>query len=115
MITMGFVGNETQLGLEASGIVRRVGSGVSTLKQGDRVGILGSGLCRSRVVTKSNTCWKLPDSLSLDAAAATLVPCLTALYSLLHVGSLKKGQVSDTFTNKNISLLQLKKRANVNA
>lgn len=93
MIAMAFVGNRAQFGLEASGVVCRVGASVSGFQPGDQVGILGSGLCHSKVAVASNTCWKLPDRLSLENAAVIMVPYLTAMYSLIHVGNLKRNQV----------------------
>lgn len=62
---------------------------------GDKVGVLGPGLCQTRINVLDSCCWKLPRHLSLEAAASALVPFLTALYSLIHIGNLRKGQVSE--------------------
>lgn len=93
MIAMGLLGTASQFGLEASGKVRRVGSNVNDLSPGDLVGILNSGICQSRILTRRHACWKIPKTLSLEAAAAVTVPYLTAMYALLHAANLKKDQV----------------------
>lgn len=93
MVAMGLVGTKSQIGLEASGIVCEVGTGVTGFLIGDRVGLVGSGLCQTCINVPARTCWKIPESVSMEVAASTLVPFLTALYSLTHAGNLKKGQV----------------------
>ncbi|GFF62126.1 putative acyl carrier protein [Aspergillus udagawae] len=50
MIARGAVGNTDQFGLEASGIVRRVGLDVHDFQVGDKVGIIGSGMFRTRII-----------------------------------------------------------------
>lgn len=90
------MGSKNELGIEASGIVCSVGSIEHRFKVGDRVGLLGYGLCQTRVNVPADSCWKVPESLSLESAAATLVPFLTALYSLVHIGGLREGQVNDS-------------------
>lgn len=94
MVAMGLVGNKSQIGLEASGIVLKVGDQVTEFQVGDKVGIMGSGLCTTRTCIAAASCWKIPERLSLQDASAVLVPYLTAIYSLLHVGGLRTGQVS---------------------
>lgn len=93
MIAMGLLGTASQFGLEASGKIRRVGSNVKDLGPGDLVGILRSGIYQSRILTHRHTCWRITKKLSLEAAAAMMVPYLTAMYALLHAANLKKNQV----------------------
>ena len=91
---MGVVdGAKEGIGLEGSGIVRRVGPGVIDLKIGDRVIIFEHGCFSTRLIVSSSLCAKIPGSLSF-AEAATL-PCVysTVIYSLLTVGRLERGQV----------------------
>ncbi|KAJ3494941.1 hypothetical protein NLG97_g3747 [Lecanicillium saksenae] len=92
MVALGLVGTKSQFGLEASGVVCQVGTGVDEFSIGDRVGFVGSGLCQTRVNLPSASCWKIPESVSMEVAACTLVPFLTALYSLIYAGGLTKGQ-----------------------
>ncbi|KAJ5989668.1 Acyl transferase/acyl hydrolase/lysophospholipase [Penicillium waksmanii] len=94
LCAMGIV--ETQengFGLEASGIVRRIGQKVQDLRPGDRVMILSSCSFGSRVVVPEDVCEKIPGGLSFEDAAT--MPCVfaTALYSIFDVGNLQKGQM----------------------
>lgn len=80
--------------MEASGIVRQVGPGVTELQPGDRVSIIGIGLCRTCVRVSRELVTMLPDEVSLQDAATMGVVYMTALYSLINIGNLQKGQVS---------------------
>lgn len=93
MIAMGLLGNKLDVGIEASGTVRRIGQNISTLSIGDHVAILGSGLFRTHAIVHSRKCMKLPSYFPLEEVTTILVAYGTAIYSLLHVGSLRKGQV----------------------
>ncbi|RAK90795.1 polyketide synthase [Aspergillus costaricaensis CBS 115574] len=92
MISMGLMGETSEIGLEAAGIVRNVGSGVQNIQVGDKVSVFGTGLMGTRKIVPANTCLVLPEGLSLEDAAAG--PCVfsTALYSLVKCGNLQKGQ-----------------------
>ncbi|KAJ5888153.1 type I iterative polyketide synthase [Penicillium taxi] len=92
MVTMGIIDREHGLGLEGSGIIHRVGPGVMHLQPGQRVSFLGIGLLATRVVIPSNACFPLPDEISLEDAATIPVAYRTAIYSLLTVGQLERGQ-----------------------
>ncbi len=91
---MGVVdGTKEGIGLEGSGIIRQIGPDVEDLEIGDRVLVFDHGCFSTRVVTSSSLCAKMPDDLSFEDAAT--IPCVysTAIYSLLTVGRLEKGQV----------------------
>ncbi|PKX95178.1 putative polyketide synthase [Aspergillus novofumigatus IBT 16806] len=92
MVSMGLMGDTSEMGLEGSGIVRRVGRSVTTLQAGDRVLFAGKGIMATRRIMRVSSCVKIPSSLSLEDAAAG--PCVftTAIYSLMYVGQLQKGQ-----------------------
>jgi hypothetical protein len=94
LITLGLVGDSTQLGLECSAIVRRVGASVTDLAPGNHVIVMKPGLLRSRIVVGANHCRKVPASMSLEQAATVSTVFATAIYSLIVLGALKKGQVS---------------------
>lgn len=82
-----------QLGVELSGIVTRVGSGVEHVGTGDRVVAVATDGCFSTlVVIESSLVVKIPDSLSLDDAATMPTVFATALQSLVQVGRIRKGQ-----------------------
>jgi NADPH:quinone reductase-like Zn-dependent oxidoreductase len=85
---------EEGLGLEASGIVCRVGPEVKDLRLGDRVMFLGKGSFSTHVVIRERHCEKIPDSLTFEDAAAMPIVFATAAASLFNIGGLQKGQVS---------------------
>lgn len=91
---MGIVeAQENGFGLEAAGIVRRIGPNVRDLMPGDRVMLLSSCAFGTRVVVSENVCERIPGGLSFEDAAT--MPCVfaTAIYAIFDVGNLKRGQV----------------------
>ncbi|KAJ0414376.1 hypothetical protein BJY00DRAFT_321073 [Aspergillus carlsbadensis] len=92
LVLLGYVGAVEECGLEASGVVREVGPGVPGLQPGDRVSIIRTGLCRTRERLSHQLVTVLPDEVSLEDAATMGVVYMTALYSLINVGNLQKGQ-----------------------
>ncbi|GLB08452.1 type I Iterative Polyketide synthase (PKS) [Aspergillus tubingensis] len=92
LLAMGLIGTPDDMGLEATGIVRRVASDITDVTPGDRVGVLGNGLACNRTVVRREAVSILPDSLSLEDAAAMLTVYGTAIYSLMHIGNLQNGQ-----------------------
>ncbi|KAI2465872.1 fatty acid synthase S-acetyltransferase [Annulohypoxylon bovei var. microspora] len=81
-----------QFGLEAAGIVTRVGANVKNVKVGDRACCLKKHAYSTYLVTPDIFCTKIPDRLSFDEAASMLMPYVTAIHSLVNVGRLEKGQ-----------------------
>ncbi|KAJ5217474.1 type I iterative polyketide synthase [Penicillium citrinum] len=92
MVTLGVIDGERGLGLEASGVIRQVGPGVTHLRPGDRAIALGTGLYTSRLVTSSRLCFPVADDMSMKDAATIPVAYATAIYSLLTVGQLERSQ-----------------------
>ncbi|KAF9631021.1 hypothetical protein BFW01_g1895 [Lasiodiplodia theobromae] len=93
LVAMGIVkGTKPGLGLEGTGVIRKVGSGVEDLKAGDRVLVFDHGCFATRLVISANLCAKMPDSLSFEDGAT--MPCVysTAIYALMTLGHLEKGQ-----------------------
>lgn len=84
---------ENGLGLEAAGVVRRLGPDVQDLTIGDRVLCIGRGGFATHMVMSEKLCEKIPGGLSFEDAAT--MPCVfaTSIYSLFTIGNLKKGQV----------------------
>ncbi|KAF5665038.1 polyketide synthase [Fusarium denticulatum] len=83
---------EAGLGLEGSGIVRRVGPEVKYLQPGDRIMFLADGSFASHVVTPEELCEKIPTDLSFEDAATMPAVFATAFCSLFNIGGLRKGQ-----------------------
>jgi len=83
------------LGFEASGVVEKVGSGVSHLKIGDRVayaqGPLGSYSERRNI--PAGVVVKIPDNVTFEEAAAVMLKGLTVSYLFQETYSLKKDEL----------------------
>lgn len=84
---------EEGFGLEATGVVTRLGPKVKELRVGDRVILFKRGSFSTSIVTSEKLCEVIPDELSFEDGAT--MPCVyaTAVYSLIDIGNLKKGQV----------------------
>jgi len=83
------------LGLEASGLVRAVGSGVTSCKVGDRVAyVLGpvGSYSDSRSISADRII-PLPEEISFDAAATVLFKGITAQYLLKSTYKVDQGTV----------------------
>ncbi|RAL13936.1 polyketide synthase [Aspergillus homomorphus CBS 101889] len=92
MISMGLMGATDQVGIEGSGIVRKVGSSVTTLQVGQEVVLSGMGLMCTRKILPADSCYPLPGNMSLAEAAATPCIFLTAIYSLITMANVQRGQ-----------------------
>ena len=81
-------------GYEISGVVKELGkgNGGSGLIIGDRVvSLCGMGGYSEQIVTPAERCFKLPESVSFDAAAALPVTYLTAHHMLTYLGNFQQG------------------------
>ncbi|KAI1337734.1 beta-ketoacyl synthase domain-containing protein [Xylariaceae sp. FL0016] len=84
---------ETALGLEAAGIVSRVGSRVTRFQAGDRVfGFAFDGSFQTHVRTSEGLIAKMPDELSFAEAAAIPIVYTTAYACLYDVGGLQRDE-----------------------
>lgn len=80
-------------GGEAAGIVKEVGAGVTSLKVGDRVAAtMLSGGYAEQVVVPEVSCVKLPDAVSFEVGAATLLTYATTYHALVDRASIQKGE-----------------------
>ncbi|KAI1745051.1 polyketide synthase [Xylaria scruposa] len=83
--------NETPVGLEAAGIVTRVGLGVTRFKKGDKVfGFAFKGAFSTHVRALEGTIAHVPDSLSFTDAAIIPIVYTTAYACLYDIGDLGK-------------------------
>lgn len=80
------------MGLECSGRVVRVGKQVKHLQEGDQVVAFTSAGFGNRVVVPAFGVAKIPEHQELISAATMPVAFLTAYYSLMELGGLKKDQ-----------------------
>ncbi|KAF9884738.1 hypothetical protein FE257_001300 [Aspergillus nanangensis] len=92
MILMGFMASPAELGVEASGIILRVGPSVTSLSVGDRVMLAGAGLACTRKIVPASNCQPVPDDLSLEDASTVICVYATVIYSLMKLADLKKDQ-----------------------
>ena len=81
-----------EVGMEASGIVRRVGSDVRHCGVGDEVAFIKGGCIGNRVVVNQYLVFVKPSRLSMEEAASSLSVYVTAYYALIHLARLRKGQ-----------------------
>ncbi|KAF3480038.1 uncharacterized protein GIQ15_07014 [Arthroderma uncinatum] len=93
LVAMGIIELPTPtFGYEATGIVRRVGPKAEKLGVGDRVALTGVAVFASTVTTTEKLCERLPDELDFTDGATMPLVYATAIYSLINVGRLEKGQ-----------------------
>jgi NADPH:quinone reductase-like Zn-dependent oxidoreductase/malonyl CoA-acyl carrier protein transacylase len=87
------LGKDRPLGLEASGIVTRVGSKVTALRVGHRVAAItpSHGAFATRTRTLSSNAFAIPDSLSFREAATLPLAWSTAYYGLVDRARLRTG------------------------
>jgi NADPH:quinone reductase-like Zn-dependent oxidoreductase len=83
---------DISLGMEVSGIVRRLGTAVANLSIGDRVmSFTPEGGFSTHVIVKDHYVHKIPESMDFEEAA-TIQGCFaTVVYALLDVGRIRQG------------------------
>ncbi|HXI48044.1 MAG TPA: NADPH:quinone oxidoreductase family protein [Steroidobacteraceae bacterium] len=80
-------------GGELSGVVEALGDGVTNLKAGDRVLVspVRSAMAEKAIAAAGN-CWKIPDSMPFDEAAALLLTYGTSQHALKDRAQLRSGE-----------------------
>lgn len=82
------------LGLEGAGTVQAVGAGVSGFKEGDRVAYTGvSGSYAETVLVPADRLVSVPESVSLETAAAVMLQGMTAQYLSHSTYPIQKGDI----------------------
>ena len=81
-------------GAEVAGIVDAVGAGVEHVRAGDRVLLspARSGGMAEKAVGEASQCWRIPDSMPFDEAAALLMTYGTSQHALKDRAQLKSGE-----------------------
>jgi len=80
-------------GGELAGVVQAVGSGVTRVAVGDRVAAtLLYGAFAERVLVPEQTVVKLPDAVSFEVGAATLLTYLTTYHALVDRAAIRSGE-----------------------
>ena len=86
-------GHSTILGLEASGIVEKVGSNITKFKKGDNVcALLDGGGYAEYCIAKANQTTKFPENLSFIEAAAIPECFMTCWSNIVDRGNIKENQ-----------------------
>ncbi|KAL9078526.1 MAG: hypothetical protein Q9157_002549 [Trypethelium eluteriae] len=91
MVSMGLVPDKV-LGLDAAGIIKRTGTGVTSLKPGDRVATFFVGAYANLIHTHENLVNKIPEHMSLEEGASIPTVYGTAYQSLIEIGRLSRGE-----------------------
>ncbi|KAI1483080.1 putative polyketide synthase [Daldinia eschscholtzii] len=91
MIAMGQL-SQHELGLDASGIVSRVGRAVKTFQPGDRVMTWKRGTFRNYIRTDESMVQLVPEGFDFNMAASVPLIYSTAYYALVNIGSIQKGE-----------------------
>ena len=81
-----------EVGMEASGTVRRVGAEVVNCRVGDKVAFIAGGCIGNRLVVNQGLVFAKPVRLSMEEAASVLSVYVTSYYALIHLARLRKGQ-----------------------
>jgi acyl transferase domain-containing protein/NADPH:quinone reductase-like Zn-dependent oxidoreductase len=79
-------------GVEASGVIVKIGDNVSNLKVGDRVAAMTQGAFATTTRTKASFAFKLPSDMSFEAGASLPLAYSTAYYSLIELGRLQEDE-----------------------
>lgn len=79
-------------GMECAGTVSRTGPDVEGFHPGDRVVAFVPGAFASHVVAPVFAVSQMPEGLTFEAATTLPVAFLTAYYSLVHLGQLRRGE-----------------------
>ncbi|PYH39460.1 ketoacyl-synt-domain-containing protein [Aspergillus neoniger CBS 115656] len=83
---------QLSIGLEGSGVVTEVGTGVTDLHIGDRVIYLNKNCFATRITISATKCAKIPQNISYEEAATLPAVYATVIHSLLDIGGLQSGQ-----------------------
>ncbi|KAI9157894.1 Highly reducing polyketide synthase gloL [Paramyrothecium foliicola] len=93
MVAMGVVpAAKDNFGIEASGIITRVGESVNNFVIGDEVIVMAPGSLASRIVVDAYQVVLSPARISLEEAGTIAVAYSTASLALIMEGKLRKGQ-----------------------
>lgn len=76
------------LGIESSGVISRIGSGVTSLSVGDRVCSISHGAYSTVARCPASSAARIPANMSFETAASIPVVYCTAYYGLVELGRL---------------------------
>jgi NADPH2:quinone reductase len=80
-------------GAELAGVVEAAGEGVTKVRVGDRVLVSPvRGAMAEKAIGQASDCWKIPDAMPFDEAAALLMTYGTSQHALKDRAQLKAGE-----------------------
>ena len=85
------VSDSKLLGDECAGVVVKTGKEVTSFSKGDRVAAIGLGCFKTHLTLTSDRLIKLPDSMGMDLAAASLTNYMTVYYCLVVKAGIRSG------------------------
>ena len=91
MVSMGII-PDTELGVDAAGIIKRVGPDVTLVKPGDRVATCQFGTYCNLIRVPEFLVQKLPDNMSIEDGASLSCVYVTVYQGLVEVGRLVRGE-----------------------
>lgn len=80
------------IGDECSGVITRVGPGVTGWKTGDAVVAMAAGCFSSHLTVPAEMLFSKPEALTFPEAVTLPVAFMTAHYALVHLGQIRKGE-----------------------
>ncbi|KAI0896065.1 hypothetical protein F4806DRAFT_502417 [Annulohypoxylon nitens] len=83
---------DPNLGLECSGVVTRIGKGVTEFNVGDRVATCALGWYKTFIRNTQDMFQRLPNTMSFEEGATMMISYGTAVYSIFNVARLQPGE-----------------------
>ncbi|KAI0009602.1 hypothetical protein F4779DRAFT_581698 [Xylariaceae sp. FL0662B] len=83
---------DPNLGIECSGTVTRLGKDVTGFSLGDRVMTCGLGWYKTFIRNTQDMFQKLPDTMTFEEGATTMISYGTAVYSIFNAARLQAGE-----------------------
>ncbi|KAI2466075.1 hypothetical protein F4781DRAFT_434797 [Annulohypoxylon bovei var. microspora] len=83
---------DPSLGTECSGVVTRIGKGVTEFSVGDRVMTCGLGWYKTFIRNTQDMFQRLPNTMSFEEGATMMISYGTAVYSIFNVVRLQAGE-----------------------
>ena len=77
-----------EIGLEASGVVKSIGSGVTKYKIGDKVLVMKGGCIANQINVHEDRLLPMPDNMTMEQGASILSVYVTAYYSLIYLSKM---------------------------
>jgi len=88
----GYENGRGPLGIECAGRVVRVGAEVTNVRPGDEVVAIGHRCLQKHALVHGDLTAPRPRGLASDAAAGTPIAFLTAIYALVHLARIERGE-----------------------